>query len=112
MTLTFLILIQLIRLGLLGMVGVPTQLQMHPKSWRCAKILRQPERRAGGETTPPADQLIHPLVGHVDPLGQVTLRQSHGLQEFLYQQFSRVRRLSMGRYSDHGIRRLPIRHNQ
>ena len=71
-------------LNLLGMVKVPPQLQMHPKIRRCATVLRQPERCAGSEATPPVDQLIHPLVGHINPLGQVALRQSRGLQAFLY----------------------------
>jgi hypothetical protein len=78
-------------LTLLGMVEVSPQLQMHPKIRRCAKVPRQPERCAGGEATPPVDQCIHPLVGHVDPLSQVTLHQPQGLQKFLDQHFAWVR---------------------
>ena len=94
------------------MLEVPLQLQIHPIIRRCAEVLRRPERRAGGEATPPIDQLINVLIGHVDPLDQVTLRQSYGLQEFLDQHLAWVRGFSMGRHSDHGIRRLPISDSQ
>ena len=43
------------RFSPLGMVEVPPQPQMHPKIRRCAKVLRQPERCAGGEAAPPVD---------------------------------------------------------
>ena len=39
-TLTLLIFFKLMRFSLLGMVEVPTQLQMHPKIRRCAKVFR------------------------------------------------------------------------
>jgi hypothetical protein len=100
------------RFSPLGMVKVPPQLQMHPKIRRRAKVLRQSEGRAWGEAASPIDQLIHPLVGHVNLVGEVALRESHGLEEFLYQHLSWVRRFSMCGHANHGMQRLPISDNQ
>src|SRR4030095_7432403 len=87
---------QLLRLRLLRMIQIPTQLQVHPEICGHAEVFCPTEGRTGRQSAPSVDQLIDALVGHTNGLCQVSLGKPHGPHEFLQQHFPWMRWPAMG----------------
>lgn len=64
----------------LRMVQIPAVLQVHAEIRRRPKIPGQTQRRPRRDATPAVDQLIDALVGNVDSIGHIALRESLGFR--------------------------------
>jgi hypothetical protein len=62
--------VQVFRLGLLGVIQIPAQLQIHPEVSGHTKILCQTQSDAGGDALVVGDNFVNALSGHMNELGQ------------------------------------------
>ena len=88
--------VDLLRLGALGMVEAPAELQVQPEVGRRAEELGEPQRRAGRDSSSPADDLVDALKGNVDRCGQVAPCHAERRQELVQQHLAWVGRLTIG----------------
>ncbi len=93
--------LDLLRLGVSGVVKVPTHLQMDPKLRRRAEESGQPERGARSDASPAADDLVEALKWNLDRRGQFALRHVGRGQKLLQKHLARVRGLTVGREANH-----------
>ncbi len=92
---------QIVPLGLLGVIQIPAQLQIHPIISRHAEEARQPQSRARGYAPSPVDNFVNSLIGDVDLVRQFTLRDAHRRQELFEEHFAGVGWWSVCRYANH-----------
>ena len=90
-------------LGAPGAVEIRVQLEVHPESFGRAEVLGQAEGGTRGNSTSPIDDLVDALVRHMEGVGQLTLADSHGLEEFLKKDLSWVYRWAVGRKACHRL---------
>lgn len=100
---------------LLGVVQIPPQLEVHPETGRHPQELLQPQGGGRRHPTAPSDDLVDPLVGDVNGIGQLALRYSHRLEKFLQEHLSRMSRSAICWYTNHSdnmIARNPCYHKR
>ena len=56
-----------------GEIQIPTQLKIHPEIRRHSEKFRQTQRRRRGDAAPSVHDIIDPLVGDMDGVGQLAL---------------------------------------
>src|SRR5579859_1463999 len=93
--------IQLSFFSLLGMVQVPTKLDIQPEVSRGSEVFCQAQRRTRRDTPFAVDDLVNPLVGNVDGVSQVALREQHGFEKLLDQHFAWMSRCTIGWNTNH-----------
>lgn len=98
--------VQIFRLGLLRVIQIPAQLQVHPEVSRHAKVLGQAQRDAGRETLVVGYDFVDALGGHVNELGQLTFIDSHRCQELFNEHFAGVCWRSMCGNANHSLSQL------
>lgn len=82
--------VEVFRFGLLCLIQIPTQLQVHPKVRRHAEILCEAKRDAGVDAFPLRDYFLDALVRHVNGFGQLLFVDLHWRKELFAQHFAWV----------------------
>jgi hypothetical protein len=83
------------------MVKVPSKLKVHPKTLRIAEELRQSQRGAWRDASAAVHDFIHPLIGYMDSVRQIPLRERQRFQELLQQHVARMGWLTVCGNSNH-----------
>lgn len=83
------------------MVQIPAGLAIHPEGTRSAEELSEPEGGAGSNASTPVHDLVDPLVGDADGVGEIALGESHGTEKFLEEHLPRMGRLTVCRDANH-----------
>lgn len=95
--------VEVFGLGLLGMIQIPAQLQVHPEVCRHTKILCQPQSDAGCDALVVGDNFVDAWSGYVNELRQLALVNSHWCQEFFDEHFAGMCWRSMCGNADNGV---------
>lgn len=88
----------------LRVIQLPSQLQVHPHVGAGAEVLGQAQCGVRCNATTAVHEFVHPLIRHADAVCEISLRESHRIEEFLEQHFAGVRRCPVRRDADHGQR--------
>src|ERR1700730_10966083 len=95
--------VQVFRLGLLGVVQIPAQLQVHPEVRRHAEVFCQAQGDTGRDALLVSYDFLNALPGYVNELGQLAFLDSHWCQEFFGEHLA-----GMDRWAMSGKRIIPI----
>lgn len=97
-------LVDVFRLGLLRVVQVPAELQIHPEVRRGAEEPGQPQGCTRRDAASTAHDLVDALEGDMDGCGEVALGQAKRQQKLLPEHLARVGRRPIGWNADHVLR--------
>src|SRR5215211_2490829 len=84
---------------MLRLIQIPRELEVQPELRICTKHLLEPQRRIRCHAALAMNQLIQSRIGHANPFGQRSLADAEGPDEFLEEDFPRVRGSAVLRYS-------------